>query len=80
LLEQVVAGCCFVFLMCVVQGLDVFEGEPTVCPDLLALKNVVLLPHIGSATMATRMGMARLASENLIAFSLTGKCLTPVLQ
>ncbi len=59
-------------------GLDVFEGEPTVHPDLLALSNVVLTPHIASATMPTRLAMANLAADNLIAF-LTGQPpLTPL--
>lgn len=49
-------------------GLDVFEGEPRVRPDLLALSNVVLTPHIASATVATRRAMAMLAADNLIAF------------
>jgi len=48
-------------------GLDVFEGEPTVNPALLAVPNVVLTPHIASATMATRRAMAHLAADNLIA-------------
>ena len=53
-------------------GLDVFEGEPALHPDFLTLDNVVLTPHIGSATRATRLGMARLAAENLMA-ALAGK-------
>ena len=48
-------------------GLDVFEGEPAVNPKLLALRNVVLTPHVGSATRATRRAMATLAVDNLIA-------------
>ena len=48
-------------------GLDVFEGEPVVNPALLACKNVVLTPHIGSATHSTRMKMAMLAALNLTA-------------
>jgi len=59
-------------------GLDVFDGEPQVHPGLLALPNVVLTPHIASATTATRMKMAMLAADNLIAI-LGGKSpLTPV--
>ncbi|MDB5890147.1 MAG: D-glycerate dehydrogenase [Polaromonas sp.] len=49
-------------------GLDVFEGEPKVHPDLLSVPNVVLTPHIASATLPTRMAMADLAASNLIAF------------
>jgi D-3-phosphoglycerate dehydrogenase len=53
-------------------GLDVFEQEPKVHPALMAMKNVVLLPHIGSATAETRLRMALLASVNLLA-ALEGK-------
>ena len=52
-------------------GLDVFEGEPKVHPDLLSVPNVVLTPHIASATVKTRRAMAELAADNLIA-ALTG--------
>lgn len=48
-------------------GLDVFENEPKVHPALIAMDNVTLLPHIGSATTETRLGMALLAAENLLA-------------
>jgi gluconate 2-dehydrogenase len=59
-------------------GLDVFEGEPTVHPGLLKIPNIVLTPHIGSASVATRRGMAGLAADNLVAL-LTGQPpLTPV--
>ncbi|CAB3794785.1 Glyoxylate/hydroxypyruvate reductase B [Paraburkholderia caffeinitolerans] len=48
-------------------GLDVFEGEPSVHPALLTVDNVVLTPHIASASEGTRRAMANLAAENLIA-------------
>jgi len=59
-------------------GLDVFEGEPKVHPDLLAVSNVVLTPHIASATIPTRMAMANLAADNLIGYLVHGKALTPL--
>ena len=59
-------------------GLDVFEGEPSVHPDLLKATNVVLTPHIGSSTRATRLAMANLAADNLIAFFDKGTALTPL--
>jgi gluconate 2-dehydrogenase len=59
-------------------GLDVYEGEPKVHPDLLTVPNVVLTPHIASATVPTRKAMANLAAENLIGFLVHGKPLTPL--
>ena len=59
-------------------GLDVFEGEPVVNPALLALSNVVLTPHIASASAATRLKMAMLAADNLIAVLGGQPPLTPV--
>ena len=48
-------------------GLDVFEKEPQVHPDLLDLENVTLVPHLGSATVETRTAMAVLAADNTLA-------------
>ena len=59
-------------------GLDVFEGEPKVHPDLLACTNVVLTPHIGSATVPTRQAMANLAADNLIGYLTRGEAVTPL--
>ncbi|MBT0571508.1 D-glycerate dehydrogenase [Curvibacter sp. CHRR-16] len=59
-------------------GLDVFEGEPSVHPDLLTVPNAVLTPHIASASTATRLAMARLAARNLQSYLLEGKAITPV--
>jgi len=53
-------------------GLDVFEAEPEVDPRLLELENVVLVPHIGSASIKTRTRMCTMAAENVAAF-LAGK-------
>ncbi len=54
-------------------GLDVYENEPNFLPDFLALKNVVLAPHIASSTESTRRKMAMTAAENLVAALTTGR-------
>jgi len=59
-------------------GLDVFEGEPKVHPDLLTVPNVVLTPHIASATVPTRRAMADLAVDNLIGYLVNNKPVTPL--
>jgi glyoxylate/hydroxypyruvate/2-ketogluconate reductase len=59
-------------------GLDVYEGEPKLNPALLTVPNVVLTPHIASATVPTRRAMATLAADNLIGFLVNGKPLTPL--
>jgi gluconate 2-dehydrogenase len=59
-------------------GLDVFEGEPQVHPDLLTAPHVVLTPHIASGSRATRVAMANLAADNLLA-ALSGQpMITPL--
>ncbi len=59
-------------------GLDVYESEPNLPAELLALDNAVLLPHMASGTTASRQGMSRLVTDNLVAFFTTGRALTPV--
>ena len=59
-------------------GLDVYADEPRVPGELLALDNVVLLPHIGSATVETRAAMGQLVVDNLDSYFSTGKLLTEV--
>jgi lactate dehydrogenase-like 2-hydroxyacid dehydrogenase len=54
-------------------GLDVYDGEPRVHPGYLELENVVLLPHLGSATEETRDAMGRRVLENLDAVLLRGE-------
>ncbi len=66
--EGVVAG----------AGLDVYEHEPTVHPGLLGRDDVVLLPHVGSATVETRTEMARLAADNVVEVLGGRPALTPV--
>jgi glyoxylate reductase len=59
-------------------GLDVFEREPEVHPELLELENVVLIPHLGSATVETRTAMGVLAAQNVAAILRGEAPLTPV--
>jgi glyoxylate reductase len=59
-------------------GFDVYENEPNINPDLLKLKNVVLLPHVGSGTFEARNKMAELAARNVIAVLSGKKAITPV--
>jgi len=59
-------------------ALDVYEREPAIHPDLLKLENVLLLPHIGSATTETRTAMAELAVDNVIAVLAGRPPITPV--
>jgi lactate dehydrogenase-like 2-hydroxyacid dehydrogenase len=61
-------------------GLDVFADEPNVPAELFTLDNVVLFPHIGSATARTRQAMALLAIRNLDSYLDTGELVTPVLR
>jgi lactate dehydrogenase-like 2-hydroxyacid dehydrogenase len=61
-------------------GLDVFADEPNVPSELFGLDNVVLFPHIGSATARTRKAMALLAIRNLESYLATGELVTPVLR
>lgn len=59
-------------------GLDVYEHEPEVHPGLLGLDNVVLVPHLGSATVETRSAMAELAARNVVEVLAGRAPLTPV--
>lgn len=59
-------------------GLDVFAHEPNVPPELLALQNVVLLPHVGSASHLTRNAMGQLVADNLISWFEGRGPITPV--
>ncbi len=59
-------------------GLDVFENEPHVPEELIALPNAVLLPHVGSASLATRNVMGQLVVDNLVGWFENRAPLTPV--
>ena len=59
-------------------GLDVFDAEPHVPAELIAMNNVTLLPHVASATVDTRNAMADLAVDNLVQHHTNGKAIAPV--
>ncbi|PIE08950.1 MAG: D-glycerate dehydrogenase, partial [Rhodobacterales bacterium] len=59
-------------------GLDVYEFEPDVPAALVAMENVVLLPHLGTATLEVRTDMGMMALDNLEAFARDGTLLNPV--
>lgn len=61
-------------------GLDVFENEPHVPADLIEMEHVVVLPHVGSASVHTRNQMGQLCVDNLKSYFETGKPLTPVVE
>jgi glyoxylate reductase len=61
-------------------GLDVFAHEPHVPPELVGLDNVVLTPHVGSATVETRAAMTRLVVDNILAVERGAPLLTPVIS
>ncbi|RAK58542.1 2-hydroxyacid dehydrogenase [Phenylobacterium hankyongense] len=58
-------------------GLDVFEHEPHVGPELLELENAVLMPHVASATVHTRAAMSKLVVDNIAVWLADGRALTP---
>ncbi len=59
-------------------GLDVFEDEPKVPAELIAMTNVVMLPHVGSASVETRRAMGQLVADNVAWFAAGKGPLTPV--
>jgi lactate dehydrogenase-like 2-hydroxyacid dehydrogenase len=61
-------------------GLDVFEHEPTVPQELIDMEHVVLLPHVGSATVHTRNAMGQLVADNLVSWLSGNGPLTPVAE
>jgi lactate dehydrogenase-like 2-hydroxyacid dehydrogenase len=61
-------------------GLDVFEDEPRVPPELIAMEHVVLLPHVGSASVHTRNAMGQLVVDNLVSWFSGKGPLTPVAE
>ncbi len=61
-------------------GLDVYANEPEVPPELIAMDHIVLFPHLGSASVATREQMDRLVVDNLLAWNAGKPPLTPVAE
>jgi lactate dehydrogenase-like 2-hydroxyacid dehydrogenase len=61
-------------------GLDVYASEPSVPPELIAMEHVVLFPHLGSASVATRERMDQLVVDNLLAWAAGKPPLTPVAE
>ena len=61
-------------------GLDVFENEPHVPPELVAMDHIVLLPHVGSASIHTRNGMGQLVVDNILAWRAGQLPVTPVAE
>jgi lactate dehydrogenase-like 2-hydroxyacid dehydrogenase len=61
-------------------GLDVYQNEPNVPPELIAMDHVVLFPHLGSASVATRERMDQLIVDNLLAWAAGKPPLTPVAE
>jgi lactate dehydrogenase-like 2-hydroxyacid dehydrogenase len=59
-------------------GLDVYANEPDVPPELIAMEHVVLFPHLGSASVATRDKMDQVVVDNLLAWAAGRPPLTPV--
>ena len=59
-------------------GLDVFENEPNLPDDLINLNNVILTPHIGSATVETRYDMGKLVYDNIVQMLTTNTTISPV--
>jgi len=59
-------------------GLDVFEDEPRVPAELIAMDHVVLLPHVGSASVYTRNAMGQLVVDNLVSWFAGKGAITPV--
>ncbi|KAG8357827.1 hypothetical protein FVEN_g4314 [Fusarium venenatum] len=59
-------------------GLDVFEHEPVISPDLIKMKNVELLSHNAGASLDSHVGFEKLGMENILSFHKTGKAISPV--